>query len=406
MSDLSRPRFLDSGSPPHIFTLTALAGVSALTMNIHLPSLPGMSEYFGVNYRVMQLSVALFLAGNALLQLVIGPLSDRFGRRPVLLTSLSIFLLATLGCIFAPTAQLFLVFRMVQSVVAAGMVLSRAVVRDMVPGDEAASMIAYVTMGMSLIPMLAPALGGFLDAAFGWHANFWFLFGLGGALFWLIWRDLGETSTPQEGGFRAQLAEYPALLSSPRFWGYAAAAMFASGAFFAYLGGAPFVGSEIYHLDPASLGLLFGAAAFGYLFGNGVSGRYAVRFGIDRMILAGTLVSTSSMFLSLLAHLAGFAHPAVFFGFMVPLGFGNGLVLPNATAGTLSVRPRLAGSASGLGGALMIAGGATLSAYAGTLLSVESGAVPLIALMLASSLLSVVAILLVMRRARRVGPTG
>ncbi|MCB1358014.1 MAG: MFS transporter, partial [Maritimibacter sp.] len=234
----------------------------------------------------------------------------------------------------------------------------------------------------------------------------WFLFGLGGALFWLIWRDLGETSTPQEGGFRAQLAEYPALLSSPRFWGYAAAAMFASGAFFAYLGGAPFVGSEIYHLDPASLGLLFGAAAFGYLFGNGVSGRYAVRFGIDRMILAGTLVSTSSMFLSLLAHLAGFAHPAVFFGFMVPLGFGNGLVLPNATAGTLSVRPRLAGSASGLGGALMIAGGATLSAYAGTLLSVESGAVPLIALMLASSLLSVVAILLVMRRARRVGPTG
>ena len=404
MSDLPQSRFLAPTSPPHIFTLTALAGVSALTMNIHLPSLPGMAAYYGVDYRVMQLSVALFLTGSAILQLMIGPLSDRYGRRPVLLWALAIFLVATLGCIFAPTANTFLAFRLLQSVVAAGMVLSRAVVRDMVPGDQAASMIAYVTMGMSLIPMLAPAFGGFLDAAFGWQANFWFLFLLGAALTWLLWRDLGETATPQEGGFRAQLRAYPSLLASPRFWGYAAAAMFASGAFFAYLGGAPFVGSEIYHLEPARLGLLFGAAALGYLVGNGVSGRYAVRYGIDRMIFWGTVVTTFSLALSLALHLAGLASPAVFFGLMVPVGFGNGLVMPNATAGTLSVRPRLAGSASGLGGALMIGGGAVLSAYAGTLLSVESGAVPLIALMLASSVVSCVAILLVMSRSRRIGP--
>ncbi len=401
MSDLSRPRFLDPSSPPHIVTLTALAGVSALTMNIHLPSLPGMAEYFGADYRVMQLSVALFLAGSAVLQLLIGPISDRYGRRPVLLWSLTIFLLATLGCIFAPTAQVFLAFRMLQAVVAAGMVLSRAVVRDMVPADQAASMIAYVTMGMSLIPMLAPALGGVLDAAFDWHANFWLLFVLGAALTWLLWRDLGETAAPREGGLAAQFREYPALLASPRFWGYAAAAMFASGAFFAYLGGAPFVGSEIYHLDPARLGLMFGAAALGYLVGNGVSGRYAMRYGIDRMILWGTVISSTSLATSLTLHLVGLAHPLVFFGFMVPLGFGNGLVMPNATAGTLSVRPRLAGSASGLGGALMIGGGAAQSAYAGTLLSVESGAAPLIALMLASSALSFVAIMLVIRRNKR-----
>ncbi len=220
---------------------------------------------------------------------------------------------------------------------------------------------------------------------------------------WLIWRDLGETAERRSGSLGAQLAEYPELLTSPRFWGYAATSMFASGAFFAYLGGAPFIGTEIHHLNPARLGLLFGAAALGYLFGNGVAGRYSVRFGIDRMILWGTLVSLTGLAASLLLHLAGYSHPLIFFGFMVPLGFGNGMVLPNATSGTLSVRPQLAGSASGLGGALMIGGGAALSAVSGTLLSVESGAWPLLALMFASIFLSLVSILLVIRRAARIG---
>lgn len=399
-------RFLDRATPPHIVTLTLIAGLSALSMNIFLPSLPGMTAYFQADYRLMQLSVALYLAMNAVLQVIIGPISDRYGRRPVLLWSFAIFVLATLGCLFAPTAEIFLAFRMVQAAVSAGMVLSRAVVRDMVPGDEAASMIAYVTMGMSLVPMLGPALGGALDSSFGWQANFWLLLGLGLVVTWLIWRDLGETAAPRTGGLRAQLADYPELLTSPRFWGYAAAAMFASGAFFAYLGGAPFIGTEIYHLEPAMLGLLFGAAAFGYLFGNGVAGRYSVRFGIDRMILVGASVSTTGLALSLALHLAGFAHPLVFFGLMIPLGFGNGMVLPNATSGTLGVRPHLAGSASGLGGALMIGGGAALSALSGTLLSVATGAWPLIALMLASSALSVVAILAVMRRAARLAGAG
>ena len=396
MRDLAPPRFLDPSSPPHIVTLTLVAGLSALTMNIYLPSLPGMTAYFGAEYRVMQLSVPLFLAMNAVMQLAIGPISDRYGRRPVLLVSFALFLLATLGCIFAPTAGAFLAFRMLQAVVAAGIVLSRAVVRDMVPADRAASMIAYVTMGMALIPMVAPALGGLLDSAFDWRANFWLLFWLGLALVWLLWRDLGETATQREGGFAAQLRAYPELLASPRFWGYAAATMFASGAFFAYLGGAPFIGSEIYHLDPATLGLLFGAAALGYMIGNGISGRYALRFGIDRMVLAGALVSTTAL-------AAGWSSALVFFGAMAPVGVGNGLVLPNAIAGTLSVRPELAGSASGLGGALMIGGGAALSAYSGTLLSLDSGAVPLIVLMLASTLMSLAAIFLVMRRNARLG---
>lgn len=403
MSQMPVVRFLDRATPPHIFTLTLIAGLSALSMNIFLPSLPTMTTFFEADYRLMQLSVSLYLAMNAVLQVVIGPISDRYGRRPVLLWSFAIFVLATFGCILAPTAEVFLAFRMVQAAVSAGMVLSRAVVRDMVPGAEAASMIAYVTMGMSLVPMFGPALGGLLDAGFGWQANFWLLAGLGVLVIWLIWRDLGETATRREGGFGAQLRDYPELLTSPRFWGYSFAAMFASGTFFAYLGGAPFVGSEIYHLDPATLGMLFGAAALGYLLGNGISGRFSVRYGIDRMILLGTIVSTLGLAASLTLHLAGFAHPLVFFGFMIPLGLGNGMVLPNATAGTLSVRPQLAGSASGLGGALMIGGGAALSALSGTLLSTESGAIPLLALMFASSALSIIAIVAVIRRNRRIG---
>jgi len=403
MSLLPRTRFLDRATPPHIFTLTVMAGLSALSLNIFLPSLPTMTEHFAADYRLMQLSVSLYLAMNAVLQVVIGPISDRYGRRPVLLWSFVLFILATLGCLMAPTAEIFLAFRMLQAVVSAGMVLSRAVVRDMVPTDQAASMIAYVTMGMSIVPMAGPAIGGAVDASLGWQANFWLLIGLGLFVTWLIWRDLGETATRREGGFAAQLRDYPELLTSPRFWGYAASAMFASGTFFAYLGGAPFVGSEIYHLDPATLGLLFGAAAFGYLFGNWVSGRYTVRFGINRMILMGALVTSAGIAASLALHLAGYAHPYVFFGFMIPLGFGNGMVLPGATAGTLSVRPQLAGSASGLGGALMIGGGAALSAWSGRLLSVESGAVPLLALMVTSSTLSILSILLVIRRARRLG---
>ena len=167
MSSLARGQFLDRSTPPNIFTLILLAGVSALCMNIFLPSLPSMTEYFDTDYGVMQLSIAVYLAVNAVLQIVVGPISDKFGRRPVILAGLAIFLAATIGCIYAPNAAVFLTFRMLQAAVVVAMVLSRAVVRDMVSADEAASMIGYVTMGMTVVPMLGPALGGLLDSAFG-----------------------------------------------------------------------------------------------------------------------------------------------------------------------------------------------------------------------------------------------
>lgn len=400
---MQEPRFLDRTTPPKIVTLILMAGLSALTMNIFLPSLPGMAAYYGVPYGVMQQSVALYLALSAALQIIIGPISDRFGRRNVLLGSLVLFLLATVGTLLAPTATIFLIFRMAQAVIAAGMVLSRAVVRDMVADAEAASMIGYVTMGMSLVPMIGPVIGGVLDDLYGWKANFALLLILGLATLALVWADLGETATLRRVSLAEQVRTYPTLLASRRFWGYTLAAAFASGCFFAYLGGAPYVGDKIYGLSSTHVGALFALTAIGYAAGNFFAGRFSVRIGMNRMILIGCMVTSFGLALLALLTLAGLSGPTVFFGLTIFMGLGNGICLPNANAGMLSVRPDLAGTASGLGGAILIGGGAALAAYAGILLGPGATEMPLILLMLASSIASVIAILFVIRRAREIG---
>jgi len=398
-------RYLDRTTPPHISTLILLASLPALSMNMFLPSLPTMASYFAVDYRVMQLSVALYLGMSALLQLFIGPLSDRYGRRPVILAGGALFLLATLGCLWATTAEAFLAFRMGQAVIATGMALSRAIVRDMVPEAEAASMIGYVTMGMSLSPMLGPFVGGVMDSYLGWQSVFWLMFVLGVMLFILSWYDIGETTPNRDRGFAEQFRQYPELLLSRRFWGYCLSSAFASGAFFAYLGGAPFVGKEIFQMNAIWLGLSFGAVSFGYMTGNFISGRFSTRIGINRMILFGGLIATIGVTCSLLLFYLGLGTPLSFFAFMTTVGLGNGMTLPNASAGMLSVRPDLAGSASGLGGAILIGGGAALSAFSGWMLSVETGVYPLLWIMATSSFLSIIAILYVIRRERTLSLT-
>ncbi|MCL6283175.1 multidrug effflux MFS transporter [Ruegeria sp. 2012CJ41-6] len=390
-------------SPPRIGTLILLAGLSALAMNIFLPSLPNMTLHFETEYRLMQLSVALYLAVNALLQIVIGPIADKAGRRPVILWGLALFLLATLACIYAPSAEAFLVARMCQAVVVVAMVLSRAAVRDMYDQDQAASMIGYVTMGMAVVPMIGPAIGGLLDEIFGWHANFWLLFGLGAITLALTYVDFGETALKSGKTLIAQFREYPELLTSPRFWGYSLASGMSSGAFFAYLGGAPFVGTEIYGMSPSVMGIYFGAPALGYFLGNFLSGRYSMRFGVNRMVFWGCLLNAAGVGLSLLLTLSGLASALTFFGFMTFVGLGNGMAIPNATAGALSVRPHLAGTASGLSGAIMLGGGAALSALAGMLLGPGSTEAPLLALMLGTAILAIGSIMVVIRRERQLG---
>ena len=394
-------RLMDATTPPHVVTLVALASIAALAMNVFLPSLPSMTEYFGTDYAVMQLSVSLYLAVNAVLQLFVGAISDRFGRRPVMLVALGIFILATIGTLLATTAFVFLMFRMLQASVVAGIVLSRASIRDVMGEAEAASRIGYVTMGMALVPMIAPAIGGLLDELFGWRGAFGLMLLAGIGVFALTWRDMGETKLDRGGSIRAVFAEVPELMRARRFWGYCITAMLASGAFFAYLGGAPFVGSQVLGLSPALLGLYFGAPALGYAAGNFLAGRYSARVGINRMILIGCLIGFGGMALLLVLALGFGLTALMFFGCFVFTGLGNGMLLPSATSGMMSVRPHLAGTASGIGGAILIGGGAGLSALAGALLQAGSSGMPLVWLLFATTGLSLLPMLYVIKREKQ-----
>jgi DHA1 family bicyclomycin/chloramphenicol resistance-like MFS transporter len=396
-------RFLDRTTAPHLVTLVSVAALASLSMSFYLPSLPAMTDFFHTEYRVMQLSVSLYLVGNAVLQLVVGPLSDRFGRRPVLIGGIVVFVLATLICVFARTIEMFLIGRMIQSAVVVANVLSRAVVRDIHDESRSASMIGYVMMFTSIMPMIGPTLGGVIDAAFGWQGVFWALFGVSVLALALVWADLGETAQSRGRPFRAQLAEYPLLLRAPRFWGYTVCSAATSGMFFAFLGGAPFVGVEIFGLTPTQLGIGLGIPAVGYMLGNFLSARLSMALGVNRMVLGGTLIAASGIAVQLALFGLGLGGPVVFFGGMIVMTIGNGMVLPNSVAGLLSVRPQLAGSASGLSGAMQIGGGALFAALAGWMLTEDSGATPLLALMLFSGLLATAAILFVIRRSRRRG---
>jgi DHA1 family bicyclomycin/chloramphenicol resistance-like MFS transporter len=380
-----KARFLDRRSPPHIATLVLLSILSALNMSFFLPSIPRMAESLGTNYAVMQLAVSGYIAATAVLQLVIGPLSDLYGRRPVMLWTIAVFVLASLGCALAPTHEVFLACRVAQAGIASGLVLSRAAVRDMHGPAKSASMIGYVTMGMALAPMFGPTIGGLLDMAFGWRSGFFGIAGFGVLVGLLAFVDMGETHHRRAESFGAQFRSYPELVGAPRFWAYAAMTAFASGAFFAFLGGGPYVATEVLKMTPAELGLHFSMIALGYMSGNFLSGRFAARAGILRMITIGATASLCGVVTMLTLFGLGIVHPLSFFGPILLVGLGNGLSLPSATSGMLSVRPHLAGSASGLGGALMIGGGAALAALSGVLLGPGRGAEPLLWLMFSAS---------------------
>jgi len=391
-------RFLDRTTAPHISTLILMTGLSAVNLSIILPSLNGMAVHFGTSYAVMQLALSGYLAMTAFLQVFVGPISDRFGRRRIILIAIAIFVLASIGALLAPNVETFLFFRMLQAAVATSMALSRAIVRDMVPQDQAASMIGYVTMGMALVPMFGPMIGGLLDQLFGWQSTFVFLSIVGTAVFLLCFFDQGETVKSGGTSFSDQLRSYPELLKSPRFWGYTMCSTFSAGAFFALLGGASFIAESVFNLTPLWSGIALGVPACGYMAGNYLSGRFSVSVGVNRMVLLGGGILIAGLGTSLFITLIGFKHPLLFFGFCIFLGLGNGLILPNASAGTVSVRPHLAGTASGLSGAIMVGGGAALSAWAGSLLTAQTGTLPLQWIMLGTSVLAVASILVVIRR--------
>lgn len=378
---------------PHILTLVIATASSALAMNVFLPSLPSIARDLSTDYAVVQLMVSIYLFATAGLQLFIGPASDRLGRRPVLLACLAIFVVSSLLAVFAPTIEILLLLRFFQAFGAGGMVISRAVVRDTVDSNEAASRIGYITMGMALVPMVAPAFGGILDEYYGWRASFALTFFYGVVAMLVVYLDLNETNRTPTKSISAQFRVYPELIASRRFWSYTLTAAFTAGAFFAFLGGGPYVASEMLGIAPSTYGFYFVLVSIGYMAGNFMTARFSTRVGRNALMITGNIVAAAGGILGIILFALGLDHPVSLF---LPTGLvsvGNGMSLPTAYAGIVSVRPRLAGSASGLGGAIQMGGGAVLSILAGAMLSLDSGPYPLFAVMFVSSVLAICATL-------------
>ncbi|WP_170421468.1 multidrug effflux MFS transporter [Ruegeria arenilitoris] len=382
-------------TPPSLVTLIFATALSVLSLNMFLPSLARMAGDFQVDYGLINLSVAGYLAVSGVLQLIMGPLSDRYGRRPILLISMAIFAVASVGCVLAESIWVFLGFRLLQAAVVAGPVLSSASIRDLYEPNEAASKLGYVAMAMALAPMLGPMLGGALDMMFGWRAGFILYSALGAGMLVLLWADMGETNTNRSATFSAQLKEYPHLFRARRFWGYALCAAFSIGAFFSFITGAPLVAAAWFDLSPAMLGLGIGIITGGFMVGNFITGRFAARTKLTTMILIGRIIASIGPLGGLVLFSAGLGSVWVFFGSAICVGFGNGLTNANASAGVMSVRPKLAGSAAGLSGAMIVALGAILTTLTGAFVSPENGPFLVLGMMFVSSFIGLLAVLYV-----------
>lgn len=380
--------FAPATTQPRLTTLIFLTGISALSLNMFLPSLVNIAEDLETSYATVSLSIAGYLAVTAILQIVMGPLSDRFGRRPVLLTSLVIFSLASLGCLLSDDIWVFLMFRMIQGAVIAGTALSPAIVRDMMPAKQAASLLGYISMAMAVAPMMGPMLGGALDELFGWRSSFLAFLVIGSALFVLAWKDLGETNKSPSETFGRQLRAYPALLTSQRFWGVALCMAFSTGAFYAFLAGAPLVARVLFDMSAGTLGLYLGSITVGFFFGSLIAARLARKYSLAAMMLAGRLVACTGLLIGVAFLAAGAVNEFSVFGATIFVGIGNGITMPSSRAGAMSVHIDLAGSASGLSGALTVGGGAILTWVSGAIVTEHTAAWGLLGMMFATSLLS------------------
>ncbi|MEM1378198.1 MAG: multidrug effflux MFS transporter [Pseudomonadota bacterium] len=353
------------GKRPALIILVLLAAVSPLAINLFVPSMPSISADLGASYAQVQYGLSLYLLFTALFQPVSGPISDRIGRRPVLIITLIMFLIGTLICMWAPNLTLFLLGRVIQTASAAGMVLSRAIVRDVFPREKSASMIGYVVMGMAVAPMIGPAIGGAIDGWFGWRASFGFLGLFGLVTLVATWLALPETNQSKASSFNEQVQTWREALRMRQFWLYAGCAALSSCVFFGFLGGGPAVSSIAFGLSPFEYGLWFSLCALGYATGNFLSGKFSERLGIETMMRRGAWITLSGTTITLIAFSSGFASPATLFIPLSLIGIGNGMTLPNVIAATISLRPDAAGAISGLLGALQIGIGAAGSVLAG-----------------------------------------
>ena len=331
--------------------LAAITALAPFSLQIFLPALPAIQASFAVAPGIVQLALSLSILANAVANLAYGPLSDRFGRRPVLLVGLAAFIAGSLACALAPSIELLIGARVVQSIGgAAGMVLARAIVRDLYDRERSASVIAYLTMAMVVAPMLAPTIGAVLLDVASWRAIFVLATGIGVALSWPIIVTLRETRSPEARCVGGTFAGASTLLRSGQFWSYVLQSTFGISLFFAFISGAPYFMMNVLGRPATEYGLWFILVSAAFMAGNLVAGRFSARIGLDRMVLAGALLALTGAVLALALLLGGAWTPLALFGPMMAAGLGNGFSVPNAQAGAVSVHPLLAGTASGVAG--------------------------------------------------------
>lgn len=340
---------------PAIWLLILVAGVGPLAMNITLPATTFIMQDLLTSYGVTQLVLTLYLLATAVSQIFLGPASDKYGRRPVMIVGFWIFIAGSVICALAPNIEVMLAGRVVQGFGGSvGISLSRVIVRDVHDREKSASLIGYITMAMVVAPMLGPVLGGVLTEVASWRLIFWLSAVSAALLLLAVYKYLHETRTPHvEGEVRpGMMSSFAALSKEPAYIGHVMTISFSSGVYFLFLGGAPYIFTELMEVKPSVMGLYFMSNAIGYAAGNFISGRYAVRFGSTRIISVGLLVMVLG--LAILWVFIGVLHPAAMSLPMLLITFSNGLVLPGSTAAALSVRPSLSGSASGISGASQI----------------------------------------------------
>ncbi len=332
--------------------LVLLSFVGPFALQIFLPSMPGLIKVFDTDHAGVQLTISLYLATFACAQLCLGPLSDRFGRRRIILAGLAIYVVSPVICANAPNIETLVAGRMLQGIGAcSGLMFARVVARDLYGRDRAAGVIGFVTMATALLGSATPLLGGWIDVFLGWRASFWVASGFGVVVFCITLVWFPETHPGgRENDVATTFRQGFQLLRSPVFLGYAGHGACTLSAWYAMLAGLPFVMVEVLGQPLTAYGLYFPLLSLGYMVGNLVTARYAEKLGIYRLLGGGTGLALAACLVMFLWCLSPVLAPLALFLPMGVIALGHGLSQPAATSGAIGIDPTVAGSAAGFMG--------------------------------------------------------
>ncbi len=323
-----------------------------LSTDLYLASLPHLATDFGVTPAAVQQTLSLFVIGFGVAQLISGPLSDRFGRRPVVLWGLGIYIAASLACALAPNLDLLIAARFVQAVgCCTAAVVARALIRDVYAPAEGAKMLAKASSLLSLAPIFGPVLGGYLQVWFGWRAAFFFHTFFCGVLLLSAGRFLVETNLqPNLAAMRPRglIGVYRRIASADFFWAFALPGALSYAAIFSFISGSSFLLIDVLGVPTDLYGYCFGFGVSGYLLGTLVCRRLLTRLGLARSVMVGASLSLFSGLLFLVLVSAGIAHWTVVVGCLFLTMGAHGINFPCAQSGAIAPFPREAGAAAGL----------------------------------------------------------